>query len=225
MTCPHIIFGALVVVWQLLLRVKSGQIYGAGKGMKMHWSLASLTSTVRSGSYIKQLYITWWRQRRFTQVRVAKRWASCWMHFPHLIPLFPIYLPFGALKCCKGIVRSFARSACTTFVYSTLVALLDSVVQAKSHFLQMHPHLPLCLYYINRLDVAIVGRLEKVLKSSRKGFCLFSRHFRLSSPRTTKWWWCRVSENISVDVCHVYVYTLFQESSHLDKRSSLCSLS
>ena len=45
MTCPHIIFGALVVVWQLLLRVKSGQIYGAGKGMKMHWSLASLTST------------------------------------------------------------------------------------------------------------------------------------------------------------------------------------
>lgn len=161
---------------------------------------------LRSGSYIKQLYITWWRQRRFTQVRVAKRWASCWMHFTHLIPLFPIYLPFGALKCCKGIVRSFARSACTTFVYSTLVALLDSVVQAKSHFLQMHPHLPLCLYYINRLDVAIVGRLEKVLKSSRKGFCLFSRHFRLSSPRTTKRWWCRVSENISVDVCHVYVY-------------------
>ena len=89
---------------------------------------------LRSGSYIKQLYITWWRQRRFTQVRVAKRWASCWMHFTHLIPLFPIYLPFGALKCCKGIVRSFARSACTTFVYSTLVALLDSVVQAKKSF-------------------------------------------------------------------------------------------
>ena len=79
------------------------------------------------------------------------------------------YLPsIWALKCCYGIVRSFARSASTTFVYSTLVALLDSalfsVVQAKSHFLQMHPHLPLCLYYINRLDVAIVGRLEKVFQ-------------------------------------------------------------